>query len=120
MELKDIKTGMLVRTGDNLLRLVLGNTLVSLNDAGGGAYLPNTNMEHVGPPSRWIKQVFSEPYDKGGTNLGGSMGFWIKDESLLTKTTSKLLWEYRESVDMTLEEVSKALGKNVRIIDGVN
>ena len=63
MRLSDLKTGMLVETGDGKLRIVIGNTLVSYLGGGGydlGWYTSTlrSTREH---PGRTIVRVYSEP-----------------------------------------------------------
>lgn len=112
-----LKTGMLVRTKDNDLRLILGNTAISLNDEG-GVGLDDMSMQgktNRNPYSSYIiSEVYSEPKAEGDF-LGASMNWWKQADRFLKYST--LLWKYDEPIEeMTMSEVCKALGKNIKIV----
>ena len=117
MKKSDLKTGMLVEMGDKTTRLVLGNTLIGFDGSKGGININNltNDLRREGNTNDNIMQVYSEPYCN--TGLCASLTYWIKEKEY--KKYSTLLWERKPDVEeMTLEEVCKALGKNVKIIKG--
>jgi len=87
----DLKTGMLVETEDSVLRVVLGNTLISYKDGGCDLqwYDEDLNINISVSNNCKIKKVYSEPYCSGG--LCADLKFWLDEKNALNY--SKLLWK---------------------------
>ena len=105
MKKSDLKTGMLIETADNRLRLVWGNTLIGIDNAGGVSLndIKEDLRSTVNYPSSTIIKIYKEPIDLNGAGLV----FWFSHpHSLLNRT--ELLWE----------QVCKELGREIKIIKG--
>lgn len=118
MKKSDLKTGMLVECRNGEVRLVLGATLLAAK-TGGGISLDyiNEDLTRKNGNKHDIVKVYSEPVQAGG--LCADLTWWVGSnfEKLLDK--SNLLWECKEQVEeMTLEEVCKLLGKDIKIVKG--
>lgn len=113
---KDLKTGMIVETTDGILRLIWSNTAIALSDSGGG--VPVSTLSFKKDNEDWsanVVKVYSEP----NYEMRADMTWWIEDKNCIERTKAELLWEYKEPVlEMTLEEICNALGKNIKIVKG--
>lgn len=90
----ELKSGMIIRTQDNNLHLILGNTAIILGIAtGGGIRLNHLSFDMSKGPTYNVVCVYSEPT----SHLAACMNWWIRDEHLLTHTNSELIWQYKES-----------------------
>lgn len=105
----DLKTGMMVETADGILRLIWSNTAIALSAFGGGCVVPKLSFKKDnGDWSYNVIKVYSEPI----ASMCANMAWWIQDKHCVERTNAKLLWEYKgPTLEMTLEEVCKALGK---------
>ena len=124
--LSDIKTGMLVKMGDGVLRLCIGNTLISMDKGGLGLSLfeedfttKKMNVKHN------IVKVYDEPNKNRQVDwFGADMSFWLGDEHFLNY--SELLWEYTEPEvepepepeveELTITEIEKRLGIKIKVV----
>lgn len=90
---KFLKTGMVVETEDEKLRIVWGNTLVSFDS--GGAFLNDFNDElerDDNGPSGNVIRIYSRPNKTKG--LRGSIKTWLKYREILNYVD--LIWERKE------------------------
>ena len=113
MTLQDLKTGMLVRTRDKRLRLVIANSIIGIGTSGGiGLINYNNDFKSCQYSSFDIIEVYSEPISEHIYAMG--IELWLKKEAFLKYC--ELLWKEEEVIEMTMEDVCKALGKNIKII----
>ena len=113
MTLQDLKTGMLVRTRDKKLRLVIANSIIGIGASGGmGLFNYNNDFKSCQYSSFDIIEVYSEPFSKYIYSAG--IELWLKQEAFLKHC--ELLWKEEEVIEMTMEDVCKALGKNIKIV----
>lgn len=120
MKKSDLKTGMIVRTGNNKLRMVMGNGLMGINCSGG---IPLSRYTEDLIPSICSKddtviEIYSEPNDSSTNHIGADIS-WFSDNITAT-CFSKLLWKREpEVVEMTVKDIAEKLGiKNLKIIEG--
>lgn len=111
MELRDLKTGMVVEMRNGERFLVVNDYFI----AGTSHMLFERYDENMICKSKYnnldIMKVWTQ---KQMTNLNSMlMSDWLNEDRF-----GHLIWdrENGDYVDMTLEEVCKALGKNVRIV----
>ena len=120
MIMEDLKTGMLVRTKDNRLRLILSSTALAIdNNFGGGCDLSEMSFydSHKILDSKRIPYTIIEVYAEPKKILKADLNWWIQQERLITVGGAELLWKYETPpIEMTMEEVCKALGKNIKIV----
>jgi len=113
MKKKDLKTGMIVRTNEGELRVMLAGTAIGVGKSGGIINDRINSDLTVDCGDRDITHVYSEP--QKATDLSGNFEFWLKDDNILKHC--ELLWERQPPQEMTLEEVNKELGYKVKIIE---
>lgn len=92
---RNLKTGMLVRTRDGVLRLMLGDTAISLdgNSGGGlGMHRIDDELKCLGSTANDIMEIYDEPRNSGHeSSLAAGMEFWMKENNLLRYTI--LIWK---------------------------
>ena len=113
MKKSDLKTGMLVETREGELGLVMLNTEEGdsiVSDGSSGYWSPLDcyleNLTHFGSPEALRKYDIVNVY-------GYSFSWTAANVSVGNRP---LLWERQEVVEMTHEEICKALGKEIKII----
>ena len=124
--LSDIKTGMLVKTGDGVLRICIGNTLISAKEGGLPLSLYNEDLSvknNSNEHRHKIIKLYEEPQKTKGDWFGAGMTFWLEDEHFLKHTN--VLWEYKELEvepepeveELTISEIETRLGiSNLKIV----
>lgn len=111
MKLKDLKTGMVVQMANNQKYLVVNDYFI--NNIG---HMPfnryNENMENIS--GFRIFDIIKVWELRELTNLSSM----LESDFISENRFGHLIWdrENGDCVDMTLEEICKALGKNVRIV----
>jgi len=115
MTIKDLKTGMFVVCRDDTLRLVLRNTLISLN-GGGGVTVDDyeNNMEHLGQSAYDIMEVYAEPQC---VYLGANLTFWMTHKRILEH--AELLWKRKHILEVTMDDIEEKYGCKVKVISTV-
>jgi hypothetical protein len=115
MTKSDLKTGMVCKHMGGFHSLILGNACVVLDANKGGVPLYNFTKDlhyiHKENQSFWdIVEVYGEREQASGSD----MMFKIANIEYIK---GDLLWKCEdEPVEMTMEEICKALGKNIKII----
>jgi len=113
MELKDIKTGMLVLTSDDKLRIVIGDTMISYSGGGGlslNLYNDDLSLKDIYKnEDREIIKVYSEPYSHSG--LCADLEFWLDEKEF--EEYSNLLYVKETVQEMTIEEIENELGRKI-------
>ena len=109
----DIKTGMMVRTSDGVLRLVIGGTLVSYIGGGGiplNWYDDDLNLEEkVEYKKNEIVQIFEEP--NFGEGFTADLSFWLAKEHFITH--AYVLFDKDAIVKkMTVDEIERSLRRS--------
>lgn len=95
---RNIKTGMIVRTRDKVLRIVVGNTMIAFEQGGGlilNNYTKNLTWNEKTRESYDIMEIYDEPM-KNNSNYGlaADLKFWLGEENFLKYT--ELLWKREE------------------------
>ena len=107
MKISDLKTGMTVQFNDGVYALVIGEAVVGLCNDFGGQKLDRLDFNT-------IDRVFNE-----GTDYDGSDLIWKVDskERVEEYFLGELLWERPPKVEeLTLEQVCKELGRDIKIV----
>jgi hypothetical protein len=117
MRKEDLKTGMVVKMDGGELRMVMGGGLMGLN-CGGGIALTNVNNDLSVQCDRNIIEVYSEPNFDRNNHIGSDMSWFSRDRKETDKLIyTELIWE-RKVDELTLEQVCKELGREIKIIEG--
>lgn len=109
-----LKTGMVVEMECGHYGLVMGNAILDLSSyqkSNGGCNLIeyHENLIHI-DDTRWtINKVYAENNDLAGAG----MEFYIRENKSIL---GELIWK-RKPEEMTIEEVCKALGKLIKIVE---
>lgn len=97
-DIRNIKTGMLVRTRDTNLRIVIGNTMIAFDNGGGlilNKYKKNMTWNELQRDSYDIMEIYDEPMKNDGAyGLAADLKFWLDEENFLKY--SSLIWKREE------------------------
>lgn len=97
---RNLKTGMLVRTRDKKLRIILGKTAISLENNGGGVGLYRYNddlmcKDSTSEKNNDIMEIYDEPCESHDeASLSADFPWWSQEDRLLRHTV--ILWQRKE------------------------
>jgi len=105
MKKSDLETGMIVKTRDGKMRLMISGTAISYNDGGGvSENFLNEDLTSVSLLNGDIDAVFSAPTRNDSYNA--DMNFWFKNNFKNILKYCTLLWERKEEkIAVTLDGV---------------
>ena len=115
MRKEDLKTGMILEFNDKTRGLMLDDEIFFIRKEGSNfsgsrsRSCLNENLEIRG--GKIVKKIFV-PNTPKHTNIGYRLGSFMFDKNYKT-----LVWE-RKTIEMTLEQVCKELGKDIEIVKG--
>lgn len=92
MEKKDLKTGMIIETSDGILRVLLGNTLISYENGGMPLKWFSDDLKCLESYSdEDIIKVYSKPLNN---ELCADLRFWFHEKNIIDYCN--LLWKRKE------------------------
>ena len=116
MEIEDLRTGMLILTGEDELRMVVGNKTIKEYPRNGTLLTKYTFKQSKDKYS--IKKVFAEPIAK--YIIDADRAYWLSNHKFLDfdHCDTEIIWEPAKIEEMTIEDVCKELGREIKIVKG--